>query len=82
MSLIMTYKCIVTLDTSKKMRIFPLNHLESENEILVPMKTQELNGTGNIVTIQSIPNQLFVVSVKNDQFENFPSVQIKFLDFM
>ena len=77
-----TYKCIVTLDTSKTMRIFSLNNLESENEILVPTKAQELNGTGHIVTMQSIPNQLFVVSVKNDKSENCPSVQIKFMDFL
>ena len=81
-SLIMTYKIIATIDANNVLRIFSLNDLESEgNEILVPLHSQSLSGSGTVAAMQSIPNQLFVVSVQN-MIDSYPFVQIKFLDYV
>ena len=82
-SFIMTYKCMATIDTDNVLRFFSLNELEeSQKEILVPMNSQRLGGlSGTVVVMQSIPNQLLVIAVEN-KTGNYPSVQIKFLDFL
>ena len=81
-SLIMTYKIIATIDANNVLRIFSLSDLESEgNEILVPLHSRSLTGSGTVAAMQSIPNQLFVVSVQN-KIESYPFVQIKFLDYV
>ena len=78
----MTYKIIATIDANNELRIFSLSDLESEGkEILVPLHSQSLTGSGTVAAMQSIPNQLFVVSVQN-KIESYPFVQIKFLDYV
>ena len=92
MSWIPSFNGAFSLDSENTLRTFNLNQVQTcQNqdpagiiqEMVKPSSSKKLENTniGVVVKLDAIPNQLSIISLKTADC-NFPSVNLKFLDFV
>ena len=85
MSWIPTYKGVFTIDAENTLRTFSFHQtntcLEVDHEIIKPNSSKLVEKINGVVeTLDAIPNQLSIISVKSVDCD-YPSVNLKVFDF-